>query len=528
MKNRIVNFVLISLILLLFSCTPMDYKYKEFIEDGPITYLAKLNPSEVRAIGGRNRVRIVIPKQADPRGVKAELFWANKRSQHTEAIDPGKETSFYIDNLAEASYIFEISILDEEGNSSIPVAISANVYGNIWETYIPNRIIINNVPEEGGRKISFENNVDRRLIGCDFEWKQDGIAIPFQVSVDSSQTTAILENFSSKSFRYRTRYIPEAGGEDIFYSLWEYYVENIDVKLIDFDKKTTTFTMPTPNDGFWSGYEFTWTDKSTGELKSQVTNTNVISLQNYNAMSVNYKTLYTFDEILIPSTGIDYSTVQYVDLDRSNWYIAPETRISDGSAINSNSEVPVAEKNKSPYLSHLLFYAASGSDGQIAPWSHIDGNENTYLAMIKGYGTTLENNRNKTGTLHSFGGVSSDGNDIYWIVDLGNKQNFNYYRLVYRNGQANGNLKPQKFSLYGSNDPDCINDQEKWEVIREGIVPPGSDQPSNNSDPNHIGRTTGNQLLPESSFRYIKFRYDGWTDASNSMAIAEFYLGLYN
>jgi hypothetical protein len=300
-----------------------------------------------------------------------------------------------------------------------------------------------------------------------------------------------------------------------------------DISEIEFDKGTTTFTLPQPNDGFWVGYEFLWTDKISGESRSQVTNTNTITLQDYNGLAVTYRALYEFDDAVVFSEGIEFSTVRYVDLDRSHWYAAPETRISDGTPLNNNSEAQVTEKNKSTFLSHPLFYASSGTDAQISPWAHFDGNENTYLSLVKGYGKTYLDNRNKTGVAHSYGGVSSDGNDLYFIIDLGEEESFNYFRMVYRSAQSNGNLKPQKVSFFGSNDSDCITDNSKWSVIQESIALLGSDLASNSSDPNHPGRVTGNVIIPESSYRFFILRYDEWTESSNSVAIVEFYLGIF-
>ena len=168
----------------------------------------------------------------------------------------------------------------------------------------------------------------------------------------------------------------------------------------------------------------------------------------------------------------------------------PHPRHALMTALRSTTtkEAQVAEKNKSPYLSHLLFYAASGTDSQISPWAHFDNDENTYLSIVKGFGTTYLDNREKRGVSHSYGGVSSDGNDIYFIIDLGKEELFNYFRLIYRPGQGNGNLKPQAVTFFGSNDPDCITDMSKWNLIQEGIQLPGRDLASNSSDPNHLGR----------------------------------------
>ncbi|WP_352422400.1 DUF4998 domain-containing protein [Proteiniphilum sp.] len=529
MKHKI-PFFIILVISLLYSCTPMDHKYSDFIKDGPITYLTKLDESEVKGVGGRNRIRIVIPELEDPRASKVEIYWMNKLEHLVESINPSEETNIYIDDLVEASYIFELSILDDKGNSSIPVAITATSYGEIWESILQNRLIASQEREENDFKITWDVNIDERLLGTEFEWRQGGqggAGTPFTQFIDSAQTTGYLKDFKANSFRYRSVYIPEPDSEDLFYSSWEYYMEVPEVSEVEFDKESITFTLPQLDDGFWVGYEFMWTDKTSGEQRSQVTHTNTITLQDYDGMAVTYRALYEFDDVAVSSEGIEFSTVRYVDLDRSNWYAAPETRISDGTPLNNNSEAQVNEKNKSAYLSHLLFYAASGTDGQISPRSHFDGDDNTYLSMVKGYGKTYLDNRNKTGVSHSYGSVSSDGNDLYFMIDLGEEEPFNYFRMIYRGGQSNGNLKPQKVSFFGSNDPDCITDMSKWSVIQENIALPGSDLASNNSDPGHPGRVTGNVTIPESSYRFFMLRYDEWTEASNSVAIAEFYLGLY-
>jgi len=285
--------------------------------------------------------------------------------------------------------------------------------------------------------------------------------------------------------------------------------------------------MPVPNDGYWTGYEFRWTDKTTGEAHTQSITGNKITLSNYNAIAVNVITLYKFDDVEISTIPTEYGTVRYVDLDRSTWYAAPETKKADGTPLNDVRDCALADKLKSPYLSHLLPYNASTPDGWDSPSAHFDNNNDTYLSMVKGYGTTRATNFAKSGTQHSNGGVLSDGNDIYFIVDLGSQQQFNYFRFIWRPNQTAGTLKAQMVSFFGSNDPDCITDESKWTVIQEGIVPPGCSDPSNNANLQHVGRVTGNVILPDANYRYVKMRMDAWTDSSNTMQLSELFFGLY-
>jgi hypothetical protein len=506
----------------------MDNKYDEFTEDGPITYLGKLKETEITVIGERNRVHFIWPKQSDPRGTKAEIYWSNKTGHHEEAVDPSKETNFYISDLAEGSYIFEIRILDDDGHFSIPVSMTATVYGTLWESYLTNRNIITNVQEGNDRKITYRENVDKTILGTEFEWKQDGTT--HNTYIDSAQVTGYLSGFKASSFRYRTKYIPEEGGVDVFYSSWQYFVDNITEAGIDagFDKPTNTYTLPIPNDGNWTGYELRWTDQTTGEAKSHSVTGNVATLTGYNAIAVNVITLFVFDGVPISTMPVEYSTVRYIDMDRSGWYIAPETRAADGSEIKMgennadfNTAALIVKKVKSPYISHRIPGGGNGSaDANNVPGALYDGNNETFLSICKGPGPGAT-------TTHSVGGVGPlpAGEEIHVILDLSSRQTFNYFRLVYRPDQGNQNLKPQMLSFYGSNDANPLS--ATWHEIQKRIVPPGCEDPSNNANLNHIGRISGNIILPESNYRYIKITYDGWTDASNSMQLSELYLGYY-
>ncbi|MDR2472201.1 MAG: DUF4998 domain-containing protein [Tannerella sp.] len=514
--------------LMLFACHPMDDKYSEFANEGPITYIAKLNDADIQAIGERNRVHFIWPKQNDPRGSKVNIYWANKTGHYTQAVDPSKETNFYVSGLDEGSYIFEISILDDYGHFSIPVSVTVTVYGAIWESYLANRNFLTNTQDGDNRKLTYRTNTDKTAIGTQFEWKQDNQT--YTAYVDSGSVEGFLENFKALSFRFRTQYIPEQGGVDVFNSPWMYFVENVSSASVDagFDKPSNAFTLPVPNDGNWFGYEFRWTDKVTEQAHSQTVEGNEITLQNYNGLAVNIVTLYKFDDVKISTTPFEFSTVRYVDLDRSLWYIAPETRASDGSEIligennaSFNTAALIVNKVKSPMISHWIPGGGNGSaDANNVPSVLYDGNYDTFLSICKGPGPGAT-------TTHTVGGVGPipAGEQIYFILDLGEQKEFNYFRLVYRPGQGNQNLKPQMVSFYGSNGPDPLN--ATWTLIRGSIVPPGCTDPSNNSNLNHIGRISGNVVLPESNYRYVKMTYDGWTDSSNSMQLSELFLGLY-
>ena len=65
----------------LISCDGMDATYKEFIEEGPIVYIGKVD--SLKAYAGRNRVMLEWQKLLDPRAKTAKIFWEN-RTKSTE------------------------------------------------------------------------------------------------------------------------------------------------------------------------------------------------------------------------------------------------------------------------------------------------------------------------------------------------------------------------------------------------------------------------------------------------------------
>jgi hypothetical protein len=268
-------------------------------------------------------------------------------------------------------------------------------------------------------------------------------------------------------------------------------------------------------------------------------------LSEYNSIDVNLHTNYLFDGIPVQTVGQRFSTVGYVDMDRSGWYAAPETRKADGTELNNVSEAPVADKNKSPYLSHLLPHSNAAldhtnGDGVNNQRAHFDGDSRTYLSVVKGLGTDASE-----GTSHTNGGVSIStvGEKPWFIIRLhpSEPQSFNYFRFRYReNGTNTQNVKPQGVTFFGSNDDDCITDESKWTQINtEEIAPVSANRDSNQPVPANMGQfytvpgdymESGNMTFPGDEvyeYRYIKVRYDRWIIPHNTLQLAEFWLGLY-
>jgi hypothetical protein len=132
-------------------------------------------------------------------------------------------------------------------------------------------------------------------------------------------------------------------------------------------------------------------------------------------------------------------------------------------------------------------------------YDHLDGDNNSYLAMTKP-------GKSKDGI------TVAPGEDVFFIVDMGMPQDFDYFRVRHRDSPENIGARWQDVSIYGS------NDNSSWMPIALNVTIPGE------ADASLL--ETDNLPLPLSSYRYVKILLARWDTVNNSNAqMAEFYLG---
>ena len=114
MKKTIL--LLLSLSLVLFSCTKQDSVYKEFVVEGGRIYPAKA--INVQAIAGFQRVTIKWDKPTDPAVKTTRLYWNNYRDSVDVAYVNGK-AEHTITDLEDRSYTFWVRNFDANNNKSL-------------------------------------------------------------------------------------------------------------------------------------------------------------------------------------------------------------------------------------------------------------------------------------------------------------------------------------------------------------------------------------------------------------------------
>ncbi len=144
-------------------------------------------------------------------------------------------------------------------------------------------------------------------------------------------------------------------------------------------------------------------------------------------------------------------------------------------------------------------YVTDGSTGK--PEDMFDGDASTFLSLVK------------PGKSYS-GYTTPADHQLYFIIDMGTEQSFNYFTWAHRVGNNSDYLRVWGVSIDGS------NNGEDFTEIQSNIDIPYA----NNTDEIKIE-------IPESTYRYIKVKLVKWSDiaggskSGSSMQIGEFNVG---
>lgn len=220
-KNLTLTFLLIGTLA---SCDGMDATYKEFIEDGPIVYIGKVD--SLKAYAGRDRVMLEWQRLLDPRAKTAKIFWENRtKSVDVPLTDNTKPMQFVVNDLAEGTYVFEVCTYDIYGNSSIMSEVPCVVYGDIYEKLLFNAKVKTAVLKDGVLTVTFTASQESTFIGSEITYTNtEGVSKT--VSLKAPATVIKINDFAGDRIIYRSIYLPEKTAIDQFYSASDEFVIN--------------------------------------------------------------------------------------------------------------------------------------------------------------------------------------------------------------------------------------------------------------------------------------------------------------
>lgn len=218
-KKILFSIYMAALGLVFVHCTKMD-DYKQFIPDGELIYPQKAD--SLKAYPGKNRIMLEW-QIIDPKVNHCKVFWHQEGEEHSVKVPidsdfdyTTKSTDVIIDNLGESNYIFKVISFDKLGNSSIPVEIEENSYGEIYEASLVNRVIKNKEYQpESGLTIEW-HNVEESMIHVVLSYTNMAKE-PKTITVPNESSSSFIPDFNPEfPISYTTLHKPDSSAIDIF------------------------------------------------------------------------------------------------------------------------------------------------------------------------------------------------------------------------------------------------------------------------------------------------------------------------
>jgi hypothetical protein len=212
----------------LFACSKMDDTYDDFISNGEIVYIAKVDSA--RVYPGNTRMDLSMLLTADPRISKVKVLWdaggqtdsTEKAVQRTADIDTVR---FSFNKLAEGTYTFYIYTYDKAGHRSVKTDVIGTVYGEKYIAQLVNRAIKSGTYDDISKTATVKwFGVGTDVIGEEISYTDalGTLRKQFNKHEGAPDSVAVLPDFKKgNSFQFRTLYKPSPNAIDTFYSNYE-------------------------------------------------------------------------------------------------------------------------------------------------------------------------------------------------------------------------------------------------------------------------------------------------------------------
>ncbi len=232
MRKNYIYTIFAAIVTLLCSCDGMDAPYADFIKDGPIVYIGKAD--SLKAFSGKERVKLAWQMRNDPRGVKAKIFWRDRTESEEITLDRSKkEFEYIINDLDESTYVFEVVIYDKYGNSSLAAEVTAEVYGEVYESYLYPRSCY----KYSGKLVYIDKTLNKWVVTLNAI--RDNTMINTEVVYvdkngneqtvswsEKSQKSLVLEDYvEGNMVKYRSCFSPQENAIDDFWTDYTYFVK---------------------------------------------------------------------------------------------------------------------------------------------------------------------------------------------------------------------------------------------------------------------------------------------------------------
>jgi len=203
------------------ACSEMD-DYKDYVDGGEITYPGIID--SVKAHPGHNRLLLTGLLSSDPKITGVKVYWNSNKDSVVQNItrSTGIDTvRFLLENMAENVYSFTFYTFDAQGNLSVPVSKTGEVYGDKYLASLNNRLIESAELTDTGTVIVWgEAGYLDGLISTEVVYmKENGDqGIAYQKTSDAESAMVLKDYHSGTKFSYRSLFMPDSMCIDTFYT----------------------------------------------------------------------------------------------------------------------------------------------------------------------------------------------------------------------------------------------------------------------------------------------------------------------
>lgn len=189
------------------GCKEMDSTYKQYVVPNGITYPGKvLSPV---AKSGFNQIQLTWKRSADPKVVKARIYW-NYYTDSVDVVMPEgqQEFTYVVQNLNENFYTFIIKSYDNNSNASVPVEVSGTSLGERYKSILLNRTISSVINIDNSVTFSLEElSNTSTIVGSEIEYTTNSGAVKV-VNVDEAANSLVLTDYKlGSTYKLRTTHM---------------------------------------------------------------------------------------------------------------------------------------------------------------------------------------------------------------------------------------------------------------------------------------------------------------------------------
>ena len=203
------------------GCSDINELHDQYLQRGETVYMGRHD--SVKIFSGQNRVFITY-RNYDPKVGKLTVYWDFRQGSATFYVPAdklGEDLEVEIDQLEEKQYTFELVTSTPEGKfSSIPLNITANVYGPKFEASASNRKIFyaTNFPFAHRKTINWASTVED-MVGVELKYRNESDAETVLKIPNDERITRITDYKEDDVIMYRTLHSPE-NCIDTFYTAY--------------------------------------------------------------------------------------------------------------------------------------------------------------------------------------------------------------------------------------------------------------------------------------------------------------------